>query len=74
MDWLKRMNRALDYVESNLMNEIDMNVVAQMACTSIYNFQKMFSFITEISLVEYIIRRRLTLAAFEIQNRCCIKV
>lgn len=68
MDWLKRMNRALDYVESNLIYEIDMNVVAQMACTSSYNFQKMFSFITEISLVEYIRRRRLTLAAFEIQN------
>jgi len=29
----------------NLMNEIDMNVVAQMACTSTCNFQKMFSFI-----------------------------
>lgn len=68
MDWLKRMNRALDYVENNLINEIDMNVVAQMACCSSYNFQKMFSFITEISLVEYIRRRRLTLAAFEIQN------
>jgi len=68
MDWLKRMNRALDYVENNLTNEIDMNVVAQMACCSSYNFQKMFSFITEISLVEYIRRRRLTLAAFEIQN------
>lgn len=68
MDWLKRMNRALDYVENNLTNEIDMNVVAQMACCSSYNFQKMFSFVTEISLVEYIRRRRLTLAAFEIQN------
>jgi AraC family transcriptional regulator len=68
MDWLKRMNRALDYVENNLLNEIDMNVVAQMACCSSYNFQKMFSFITGTSLVEYIRRRRLTLAAFEIQN------
>jgi AraC family transcriptional regulator len=68
MDWLKRMNRAMDYVENNLMNEIDMSIVAQMACTSTYNFQKMFSFITEISLVEYIRRRRLTLAAFEIQS------
>lgn len=68
MDWLKRMNSALDYVESNLTNEIDMNVVAQKACCSSYNFQKMFSFITEISLAEYIRRRRLTLAAFEIQN------
>ncbi|WP_040328571.1 AraC family transcriptional regulator [Clostridium ihumii] len=68
MDWLKRMNCSLDYVENNLLNEIDMNVVAQMACCSSYNFQKMFSFITGISLVEYIRRRRLTLAAFEIQN------
>jgi AraC family transcriptional regulator len=68
MDWLMRMNCALDYVESNLTKEIDMNVVAQRACCSSYNFQKMFSFITEISLVEYIRRRRLTLAAFEIQN------
>jgi len=68
MDWLKRMNRALDYVEENLTNEIDMNMVSQMALCSSYDFQKMFSFITEISLVEYIRRRRLTLAAFEIQN------
>ena len=68
MDWLTRMNCALDYVENNLLSEIDMDVVAQRACCSSYNFQKMFSFITEISLVEYIRRRRLTLAAFEIQN------
>ena len=68
MDWLERMNRALGYVERNLTNEVDMNVVAQMACCSSYNFQKMFSFITEISLAEYIRHRRLTLAAFEIQN------
>lgn len=68
MDWLKRMNNALDYVEDNLINEIDMNKVAQAALTSSYNFQKMFSFITDVSLVEYIRRRRLTLAAFEIQN------
>lgn len=68
MDWLKRMNCALDYVENNLTNEIDMNIVAQRACCSSYNFQKMFSFITGISLVEYIRRRRLTLAAFDIHN------
>lgn len=68
MDWLERMNRALDYVEENLTNEIDMNATAQIACTSSYNFQKMFSFITGISLTEYVRRRRLTLAAFEIQN------
>ncbi len=68
MDWLKRMNQALEYVENNLTNEIDMKVVAQKACCSSYNFQKVFSFITGISLVDYIRRRRLTLAAFEIHD------
>lgn len=68
MDWLIRMNRALDYVEEHLTEDIDMNKVAQMACYSTYNFQRMFSFITSISLAEYIRRRRLTLAAFELLN------
>ncbi|HWT73958.1 MAG TPA: AraC family transcriptional regulator [Mobilitalea sp.] len=68
MDWLIRMNRALDYVEEHLTEDIDMNKVAQMACYSSYNFQRMFSFITSISLAEYIRRRRLTLAAFELLN------
>lgn len=68
MDWLKRMNAALDYVENNLANEIDMSVVAQKACSTSYNFQKMFSYITGITLNEYIRRRKLTLAAFDIHN------
>lgn len=68
MDWLKRMNSALDYVENNLNNEIDMAIVAQKAWCTSYNFQKMFSFITGITLNEYIRRRKLTLAAFDIHN------
>ena len=68
MDWLDKMNSALDYVEINLMHEIDFNVVAQKACCSNYNFQRMFSFITGTTLSEYIRRRRLTLAALELQS------
>lgn len=68
MDWLSKMNCALDYIESNLRDEIDMKIVAQMACCSSYDFQRVFSFITGVSLAEYIRRRRLTLAAFEIHN------
>lgn len=40
MDWLKRMNSAVDYVENNLNNEIDMAIVAQKAWCTSYNFQK----------------------------------
>lgn len=68
MDWLYKMNSALDYIENNLTDEIDFNVVAQKACCSSYNFQRMFSFIVDVTLAEYIRRRRLTQAAFELQN------
>jgi len=68
MDWLDKMNAALDYVENNLVHEVDFNIVAQKACCSSYNFQRMFSFITGVTLSEYIRRRRLTLAALELQN------
>lgn len=68
MDWLDRMNNAMAYIESNLANEISYDKAAQIACCSTYHFQRMFSFITEVPLSEYIRRRRLTLAAFELQT------
>ncbi len=68
MDWLERMNGALKYIEDNLTDEIYFDKVARIACCSTYHFQRMFSFITGIPLSEYIRRRRLTLAAFELQS------
>ena len=67
MDWLTRMNAAVAYVEDNLTGEIDHNMLAKIACCSSNNFYRMFSFITDTSLSEYIRRRRLTLAALELQ-------
>ena len=68
MDSLKGMNDALNYIEENLDNEIDFKEVARIAFCSEYHFQRMFSFLTGISLSEYIRRRRLTIAAFELNN------
>lgn len=68
MDFLQRMNEALDYIENNLDGEIDYEKAASKACCSVFYFQRMFSFIANITLSEYIRRRRLTLAAFELQN------
>lgn len=68
MDILRRMSQALDYIEENLKSEIDFETVAKKAHCSSYNFQRMFSFITDVTLAEYIRRRRLTLAALEVQN------
>ena len=64
MDWLDRMNCSMDYIEANLKASIDYDEAAKRACCSTYHFQRMFSFITNVPLSEYIRRRRLTLAAF----------
>ena len=68
MDWLDRMNGAIVYLEDNLDKDIDFERAAKEACCSVYHFQRMFSFITDITLSEYIRRRRFTLAAYELQN------
>jgi AraC family transcriptional regulator len=68
MDMLKKMNEALGYIEENLTNDIDFKEVARLAFCSEYHFQRMFSFLAGVSLSEYIRRRRLTLAAFELNN------
>lgn len=71
MDLLERMNRAIDYIEAHLTEKMDYERAARAACCSVYQFQRMFSFITDIPLSEYIRRRRMTLAAFELQNKEC---
>ncbi|WP_439021324.1 AraC family transcriptional regulator [Bacillus thuringiensis] len=68
MDSLKNMNAAMRYIENNLTNEINFKEVAKLAYCSEYHFKRMFSFLAGISLSEYIRCRRLTLAAFELQN------
>lgn len=66
MDSLARMNLALAYIEDNLADEIDMQQVERLALCSEYHFRRMFSFLAGIPLSEYVRRRRLTLAAFEL--------
>ncbi|MGM7722994.1 AraC family transcriptional regulator [Metabacillus sp. Hm71] len=68
MDMLKHFNNAMSYVEENLTNAIDYKEVARLALCSEYHFKRMFSFLAGITLSEYIRRRRLTLAAFELRD------
>lgn len=68
MDWLERMNGVLDYIENNLEGNIEMAEISKRASCSNYNFQRMFSFIADISLADYIRKRRLSLAAMELQS------
>ncbi|MGF7145563.1 AraC family transcriptional regulator [Anaerotaenia torta] len=68
MDTLENMKQAIDYIESNLDREMEYARIAQIALCSQYHFQRMFAFLIGVPLSEYIRRRRLTLAAFDLQN------
>lgn len=68
MDWLENLNRAMDYIEEHLEGEISYDRAAQLAGCSRYHLLRMFPYLTGVSLSEYIRRRRLTLAAFALQD------
>ncbi|MFA9380345.1 MAG: GyrI-like domain-containing protein [Acetanaerobacterium sp.] len=68
MDIFERLNKALDHIEGHLTEKTDYETLARIACCSQFQFQKNFSFLVGVSLSEYVRRRRMTLASFELQN------
>ncbi|MDF2541583.1 MAG: transcriptional regulator AraC family [Herbinix sp.] len=68
MEWTERLNHVVRYIEEHLVEEIDYKQVSKLACCSEYHFQRMFSYIANIPLSEYIRRRRLTMAAVGLQS------
>ncbi len=42
MDWLERMNNALNYIENSLDEEIDYKEIAKAANCSEFHFSRMF--------------------------------
>jgi len=68
VEWIERLNGAVDYIEEHLTEDIDYEQVARAACCSSYHFQRMFSYMASVSLGEYIRRRRMSLAAVDLQG------
>ncbi len=68
MNWQEGMNKAVGYIEAHLCEEINMNRAAQIMGLSQLSFLRTFSILTDMSVHEYVRRRRLTQAAFRLQN------
>ena len=68
MDWITRMQKAINYIEANLTEEIDYEKVAAESFSSSYHFQRVFSILCGYTLGEYIRLRRLSLAGAELAN------
>lgn len=68
MDNRRMIQNALDYIENNLKAEIDMNELYDMAGYSYVHFCRLFSFYVGLSPSEYITRRRLIYAVYDMSK------
>ncbi|MBD5157598.1 MAG: AraC family transcriptional regulator [Butyrivibrio sp.] len=66
MDWTDAINKAIEYVEKNITDDISVDDVARQINISPFYFQKGFSLLCGYTLTEYIRSRRLALAAQEL--------
>lgn len=68
MDWIKQLNEVITYIDEHLDKDISQEKIAEIACCSFYNFQRVFSHIAQITLADYIRNRKMSLAALDLVN------
>ncbi len=68
MNWIQGIQRAIDYVEANITEDIDFEKVAEQAYSSSFHFQRVFGITCGMSLGDYIRMRRLSLAGEELSK------
>ena len=66
MNWIQGLQRAIDYVEAHMTEEIDFEQAAKQAYASSFHFQRVFGILCGFSLGDYIRMRRLSLAGEEL--------
>lgn len=68
MNNFDKLNEVIKYIEINLNDEISIEKICQILCVNEYTLYRIFSFITGISLTEYIRNRKLSMAGLELIN------
>ena len=66
MNIYKSLNEITEYIDNNLEEEISYEVLAKMLGVNVYTMQRLFTMIAGISLSEYIRKRRLSSAGYDL--------
>lgn len=68
MDTVRCIQKAIDFVEDNILDDLKSEVIASQAYMSTFQFQHVFSIVCGVSLGEYIRKRRLSMAGIELSS------
>ena len=66
MNYRKDIEKCIDFIEDNIKENITIEEVASQSGYSLYHFCRVFSLCMGMSVMEYIRKRRLSLAATEL--------
>lgn len=56
MDSYGRMNEVISYIEDNITSDIDFSYIAKIACCPAHQFPRIFAYMADMTLSEYIRR------------------
>jgi len=66
--WIAGIQNAIEYIEENLTEELNIHEIAEKACVSAFHFQRIFTVLCGFTVGEYIRNRRLSIAAEELSK------
>ncbi|MBQ6589334.1 MAG: helix-turn-helix domain-containing protein [Butyrivibrio sp.] len=67
--WIEGFQESIDFIEENLTDELDIEVIASKAALSPFYYQRIFGALCGVTVGEYIRARRMTLAAQELSRQ-----
>ncbi len=68
MNIYKALNEITKFIDENIEEQIDYEILAKIMGVNTYTMQKIFSLLTNISLSEYIRKRKLSNAGYDLYN------
>lgn len=69
IDYKGRINRVFEFIDNNLDSDLSLNTISEIAFFSPFHFHRIFKFITEETLNEYVTRRRIEKSALDLLHK-----
>lgn len=66
MGWVEALQKAIEFIEKNMNEPITIEDIAKQAGASPFHFHRVFSMLTDMTVADYLRKRRLTCAAQEL--------
>lgn len=68
MDYIDLIQKTIDYIDDNIIEKITVNELAEIAGFSTYHYYRVFNSFVGLPVMEYVTRRKLQYALYQLSN------